>query len=353
MSTASRIWTSVDFNKDGKQSDYLRLPFSSDTSAYGWLPIPLICIRNGSGPTILLTAGNHGDEYEGQIALIRLAQEIAPSEVHGRIVILPALNYPAVAAGRRVSPIDEGNLNRLFPGRSDGSPTEMLAHYINDVLFPMTDMVIDLHSGGRSLEYLPLALARPGLTPTNQKAVKELLAVFGAPVSVLTDGDGGGGATTLYAAAEKRGIPALTTELGGGATLSPEGLKIAEDGIRRVLKHYGVVPNLEVNASAGSHLMRSLGRNSAIYSPENGLFEPLVNVGDTVEEGQAAGIVYFYDNPLREPLRLYFPATGRVSCRRFPTLTARGDCLYNLMSGLEDAEANQAIASHELRRTQP
>ncbi|MEZ0167847.1 succinylglutamate desuccinylase/aspartoacylase family protein [Microvirga sp. TS319] len=337
MPTTSRIWTTVDFEQDGRQSDYLRLPFSSDISAYGWLPIPLLCIRNGSGPTILLTAGNHGDEYEGQIALIRLAQEIAPSDVNGRIIILPALNYPAVAAGRRVSPIDEGNLNRLFPGRSDGSPTEMLAHYIDDVLFPMADVVIDLHSGGRSLDYLPLALARPGLTAPNQRAVRELLAAFGAPVSVLTDGDGGGGSTTLYAAAEKRGIPALTTELGGGATLSPRGLKVAEDGVRRVLKHYGVVTKLEVNASTGSRLMRSLGRTSAIYSPENGLFEPLVNVGDKVEEGQAAGNIYFYDNPLREPLRLRFPASGVVSCRRFPTLTARGDCLYNLMSDLNDS----------------
>jgi Predicted deacylase len=337
VSIASRIWTAIDFEMDGKQSDYLRLPFSSDISAYGWLPIPLLCIRNGSGPTVLLTAGNHGDEYEGQIALIRLAQEIESSQINGRIIILPALNYPAVAAGRRVSPIDEGNLNRLFPGRADGSPTEMLAHYISDVLFPMTDMVIDLHSGGRSLEYLPLALARPGLTPANQKAVRELLTVFGAPVGVLTDGDGGGGGTTLYAAAEQRGIPALTTELGGGATLSPEGLKIAEDGVRRVLKHYGVVPNLEVSPSSGSRLMRSLGRNSAIYSPENGLFEPLAKVGDMVEKGQPAGMIYFYDNPLREPLKLNFLATGMVSCRRFPTHTARGDCLYNLMSDLNSA----------------
>jgi len=335
MSAASRIWTTIDFERNGKHTDYLRLPFSSDTSAYGWLPIPLICIRNGAGPTVLLTAGNHGDEYEGQIALIKLAQEIKASDVNGRILILPALNYPAVAAGRRVSPIDEGNLNRLFPGRFDGSPTEMLAHYIDNVLFPMTDLVIDLHSGGRSLEYLPLALARPGLTVDNQRSVRELLTAFGAPVSVLTDGDGGGGATTLYAAAEKRGIPALTTELGGGATLSPVGLGVAEEGVRRVLKHYGIVPNLDVEMSATSRFMRSLGRNVAIYAPENGLFEPLAKVGDMVEEGQPAGILYFYDNPLRESLKLFFPANGMVSCRRFPTLSARGDCLYNLMSDIE------------------
>ncbi|MBF9235353.1 succinylglutamate desuccinylase/aspartoacylase family protein [Microvirga alba] len=334
MSTISRVWTAIDFNKIGRQSDFLRLPYSSNMSAYGWIPTPLICIKNGTGPTILLTAGNHGDEYEGQIALIKLAQDIDPAEVNGRIIILPALNYPAVAAGQRVSPIDDGNLNRLFPGNANGSPTDMLAHYIDDVLFPITDVVIDLHSGGRSLEYLPLALARPGLTPEHRQAVRKLLNVFGAPIGVLTDGGGGGGATTLYAAAEQRGIPALTTELGGGATLSPEGLAIAERGVRRVLKHYGVVPEMKVEASSGCRLMESLSRDSAVYSPENGLFQPAAEVGEMVSEGQEAGRIYFYDDPMRPPIILNFTAPGMVSCRRFPTITARGDCLYNLMSDI-------------------
>jgi predicted deacylase len=304
-------------------------------SAYGWIPVPMVCIKNGSGPTVLLAAGNHGDEYEGQIALIRLAQEIDPAKVSGRIIILPALNYPAVAAGQRVSPIDDGNLNRLFPGQANGSPTEMLAHYVEEVLFPLSDVVIDLHSGGRSLEYLPLALARPGLTLEGRQAVRELLTAFGAPVGVITDGDGGGGATTLYAAAEQRGIPALTTELGGGATLSSEGLAIAENGVRRVLSHYGVVEGLNVQRSSRTRLMRSLGRNVAVYAPESGLFQPFVKVGDTVKTGQEAGCIYFYDDPMRAAITLHFVASGVVSCRRFPTITERGDCLYNLMVDLD------------------
>lgn len=334
MPTESRIWSAIDFDQNGKQSDYLRLPYSSDMSAYGWVPIPLVCIKNGEGPTVLLTAGNHGDEYEGQVALIDLARSIDPDKVTGRIIIAPALNFPAVMAGQRVSPIDSGNLNRLFPGQAHGTPTEMIAHYVDDVLFPLSDIVIDLHSGGRSLEYLPLALARPGLTAEHQASVRELLEVFGAPVSVLTDGQGGGGATTLYAAAEQRGIPALTTELGGGATLSPRGLSIAAQGVRRVLKHYGVIRDLDVEAPGGTRLMRSLGRLNSVYAPENGLFQPFVNVGDAVTRGQPAGRLLFHDTPMREPVSLTFPADGVVSCRRFPTITARGDCLFNLMTDI-------------------
>ena len=61
----SRISTDIDFNRDGKQTGFLRLPHSVHRSAYGWIPIPVACLRNGKGPRVLLMAGNHGDEYEG------------------------------------------------------------------------------------------------------------------------------------------------------------------------------------------------------------------------------------------------------------------------------------------------
>jgi len=330
MSNKSRVWTRMDFDADGKSSDFLWVSHSSDTSAYGCIPIPVVCIRNGEGPTALLTAGNHGDEYEGQVALIRLARDLRPEDVRGRVIIIPALNFPAVNAGRRVSPIDDGNLNRAFPGLANGSPTEMIAHYVDSVLFALCDLVIDLHSGGRSLEYTPCALARHSADEAHNKRVGDLLKVFGAPVSILTDGAGGGAATTLYAAATERGIPAITTELGGGATLTQPGLSIAEQGTRRVLKHYGIAPNLSVEPGAPLRLLASGGVARAIYATEDGLFEPLAAVGQEVSTGQLAGYLHSHAKPLQEPLSLRFVADGIVSCRRFPTLATRGDCLFNL-----------------------
>ncbi len=73
---ASRVWTKLDIWSDGKISDCFRIPHSSNTSAYGWIPVPFVSIKNGEGPCALLVAGNHGDEYEGQIALRQLALEI-------------------------------------------------------------------------------------------------------------------------------------------------------------------------------------------------------------------------------------------------------------------------------------
>ncbi|MGE3877039.1 MAG: succinylglutamate desuccinylase/aspartoacylase family protein, partial [Parvibaculaceae bacterium] len=188
MTGFTQVWTPLDFEADGKQCDWLRVPHSTDLSGYGVVPIPIVCIRNGAGPTALLMAGSHGDEYEGQVALAALAREIDPADVRGRIIILPALNAPAVEAGRRVSPLDAGNLNRSFPGDPVGGPTAMIAHYVTTVLLAMADLAIDLHAGGQSCDYLPCALIRSGGTEKKQRELADLAIAFGAPVTSISDG---------------------------------------------------------------------------------------------------------------------------------------------------------------------
>lgn len=342
MTGGTRIWTTIDYDADGKQSDCLRLPHSTDLSAYGWIPIPLVCIKNGEGPTALLIAGNHGDEYEGQIALSRLARETQLHEVSGRLLIVPALNYPAVAAGRRVSPLDEGNLNRSFPGDAAGSPTEMIAHYVCDVLIPMADVVVDLHSGGRSLDYVASALVRPGRTTQENETLLRLMHLFGAPVSFVSDGTGGGGLTTLAAAAQERGVPALTTELGGGATLSQDGLSLAEAGLKRLLKDQGILRDVVVEPASPTRFMTVPGHSAFVYARDRGIFEPVAEIGEEVEKGQIAGRIHFPDAPTRQPETLVFESAGLVACRRVPSLTERGDCLFKVMTDINAEDAAHA-----------
>ena len=153
------ISSSVDFDKDGVQHGHLKLPHSDDRSAWGAVMIPITVIRNGIGPTVLVTGANHGDEYEGPVALLGLANEIIAEEVNGRIIMVPMMNYPAFCAGKRTSPIDDGNMNRLFPGRPDGTAAEKIADYFQRYLLPMADYVLDIHSGGKTLQFVPFAAA--------------------------------------------------------------------------------------------------------------------------------------------------------------------------------------------------
>lgn len=326
---ATRLTTPIDFDRDGKQVDYVRLPFSSNVSAYGWIGIPIAQVKNGTGPTVLLMGGNHGDEYEGQIALSRLIRNLEPRAVQGRVIILPMTNTPAAMAGTRTSPLDGGNLNRTFPGAADGGPTAMIADYVERVLLAMADGVVDLHSGGRTLHYLPSALVitEPG-QPPDAKALAAVRA-FAAPIGYVT---AAGDSRTLLAAARRAGVPAVGTELGGSAQVTRETLRVAETGIANMLAHFGVT---ETPASpAGTRLMTVTGRGDYVYAPTRGWFEPHFDLGDSVTAGQSAGLVHFLDEPMREPIPVAFEADGVVICRRPPVPVERGDCLAHLAADM-------------------
>ncbi len=109
---ASPISPTVEFDADGEQHCFLKLPYSRNDSAWGAVMIPVTVIKHGNGPTALLTGGNHGDEYEGPIALAKLASMLKANDVNGRVIIVPFMNYPAFRAGTPTSPVDAGNLNR-------------------------------------------------------------------------------------------------------------------------------------------------------------------------------------------------------------------------------------------------
>jgi hypothetical protein len=137
-------------------------------------------IKNGEGPTALLTGGNHGDEYEGPIALFDLARTLKAGDVSGRVIIVPAMNYPAFVAGTRTSPIDKGNMNRSFPGRPDGTVTQKIADYFQRELLPLADVVLDFHSGGKTLDFLPFCAGHTLPDKEQEPLLRTCRCVFGA-----------------------------------------------------------------------------------------------------------------------------------------------------------------------------
>jgi predicted deacylase len=327
MSDATPIESEIDLDRPGKQLGYLRLPHSVHRSAYGWIPIPIASIRGAAGPTVLLMAGNHGDEYEGQVILSTLIRALAPSEVTGQLIVLPMANFPAAAAGLRTSPIDEGNLNRLFPGNPRGTPTAVIAHYIESRLVARADLLIDLHSGGSSLLYQPTALARWPDEPAGRESMRGLLEALGLPNAVLYPPDPDGWFSS--SAASRRGIAALTAELGGGGTVDPAIRAQAEAGLRRLLHRFGVLAEGPPPSNRRPRLLE-IGPGHHLYARESGVFEPLAAPGDEVAAGQAAARIHRPETPGLEPVELAFEAAGIVLARRVPARVVRGDCLFQL-----------------------
>ncbi|WP_421980769.1 N(2)-acetyl-L-2,4-diaminobutanoate deacetylase DoeB [Roseibium sp.] len=317
------IVPTIPFDKDGVHHGYLRLPYSRDDSAWGSVMIPVTVIRNGDGPTALLTGGNHGDEYEGPIALMDLAQSLTQNDVQGRVIIVPAFNYPAFQAGKRTSPIDKGNLNRSFPGRPDGTVTEKIAHYFDSVLIPMADIVLDFHSGGKTLDFLPFASAHVLDDKDQQAACVAAARAFNAPyTAIMLEID----STGMYdTAVEEKGKIFVTTELGGGGTATARSAAIAKRGVRNLLKHAGILPG-DVQLEESIALDMPDG-NCFVFSESDGMIEWLVDLGETVSKGDVVARVWPVTRTGVAPADYRARRSGILMARHFPGLIKSGDCL--------------------------
>ncbi len=332
---ASRIRTDIDFSADGKQVSWAHLPHSVHESAYGVIAMPIACIKNGDGPTILFMAGNHGDEYEGQVALTKLIRRLEPGHIKGRVIVLPTANFPAAMAGKRTSPIDQGNLNRMFPGDPNGTPTPAIAHWIESVLFELADVICDLHSGGSSLDYLPVCMTKRQVDPEMTRQAIAAVQAFGAHYAVLMDVVGED-RTSFSAGVRSRPRIVIGTEMAGKGTVGIEALRIAEDGVQRMLQHFGLWQGAPLVAMPTTlpTVLEVKGLAHYVYAPDAGLFEPFVDLGDRVVAGQPAGQVHFVDDPMRPATVSYFNGSGLVVCKRLPGRVVRGDCVFHLADEL-------------------
>ncbi|MEM8786805.1 MAG: succinylglutamate desuccinylase/aspartoacylase family protein [Pseudomonadota bacterium] len=327
--TGTLITSEVDFDVEGKQAGYLRVPHSTHRSAYGWIPVPITVIRNGDGPTLVVSAGVHGDEYEGQIAVATLARELDVADVRGRLILLPMVNFPAAEAGRRVSPLDDGNLNRLYPGDPKGSPSEMIAHYHEEVILPLADYAVDLHSGGTSLIYPPTLLRGPAHSPEEEAGLAMLTEAFDLPYAWVFTGGGGRDSTarTAMGAANRKGVINVMAELGGAGCVTPEVLRQTERGLRRILHALGMLPDHTPDAARGTRELHALG---SVYSDGAGVFEPLKIIGEDVAENETVALIHHPETPGLKPDAVTSPYGGLVLAMRAMAQVRRGDALYQI-----------------------
>ncbi len=323
------ITSEIDFDAYGKQTGFLRVPHSVHRSGYGWLPVPITQLRNGTGPTLVIAAGVHGDEYEGQILVSELAHELAAEDIRGRLILLPMLNFPAAEAGLRTSPIDDKNMNRIFPGSSKGNVSEMIAHWYEENLMRIADYAIDLHTGGSSMLYPATLLRGPAHSPEEADALGKLQNAFDLPYAWVFKSGGGRGSTarTSMGAANRKGVVNIMAELGGAGTVSPDILNRARRGLRRVLHVLGMLPDYTADAALGT---RELNERGLIYAYEAGLFEPLKSIGDDVDKGERVAKLHHPETPACEPTDIYSPYGGMVLSYRIMTQVRRGDTLYQI-----------------------
>lgn len=310
MSTT--VFSDIDWEASGKQVGVLSLPYSPDDDAWGVIPFPAASIRNGDGPCVVVSGGVHGDEYEGPTVIAELIRTVMADDVHGQLILLPSFNAPAQRAGRRTSPIDSMNLNRVFPGDHFGTPTQQIARYVSEHIFSKANFYLDLHAGGRTLIIQPSAhvVMADTMDPQVVRANARLAEVFGVPITVQMSNMGDYRTAPGYTSL--KGIPTLAAEMGMGGWLTGESVRMTRDATRRLLKHTGVLPRIETVPPARTRWTRINGPAAYVFAPFDGYFERHFNLGDAIESGQLAGLMHQLARPELEPEPVYFKSSGTL-----------------------------------------
>ncbi|MFJ2607906.1 succinylglutamate desuccinylase/aspartoacylase family protein [Streptomyces sp. NPDC091279] len=267
--------------------------------------IPLTLVNGARpGPRVLITAGVHGGEFTGVDAATRLAALLEPGEVHGQVVICPVANPPAVYQGRLgVSPLDGVNINRVFPGDPDGSPTERLAAWLFTHLLDGADAYVDLHSGGIDEVLKDFVGYRRTGDPELDARTADMAAALGIEdVIVGLNAEGG----NSHAAAARRGIPAILVETGQLGERDADSAERLVTGLYAVLGRLGVLDT----AAEQPAPVRDWVWAAGISAEATGLWYPQFTAGDDVTEGQVIGHVI--DPADSQEHKVHTPATGRV-----------------------------------------
>lgn len=282
--------------------------------------IPFTIVRGrADGPVLALIAGTHGMEYVPIVALQRLRAAIDPATLRGTVVMVHVANMPSFL-GRTIyySPIDGKNLNRVYPGKADGTISERIAEAITREVIARATHVIDLHCGDGNESLRPYSYWITTGDPKVAQAGRDLALAFGLDHIVVDRERPLDPAAAVYTSntAITRGKPALTTETGAVAVVDEESIALVERGVAGVMKHLGMRQDGPSPVAAAIFLERS----EVLRAAATGIFYAEVQRGHTVAKGTRIGRITDFHGKTLEEVRapfdgeiLYVVATPPVS----------------------------------------
>ena len=269
--------------------------------------IPVFVITGEEeGPTILVDACTHGDEYEGAEAIINVASNLKPSDIKGTFIGIPALNFDAFNAVSRISPIDFTNLNRIFPGNPNSFITQRVADTYIQSFVKNADFIISFHGGGDVL-YLESLVGYQPPTDDLGKKTYEMAKAFGTEVIWRMQNLPFNGVSVIEA--RKLGIPAILPEIGSHCTRQydrQKNIEVCANGILNVMSHLGITRE-QHKTQVTSHIDTEL---HYVHSDFGGIHTPLKKSMGMVEEGEVlANITDVFGEELG---KVYAPFDGIV-----------------------------------------
>jgi uncharacterized protein len=243
------------------------------------LPV-LVASGASHAPRLVCVAGIHGNEPEGITALLELWDEIEPSELAGTLVLVPAANPPAFRTGERRNPEDSLDMNRIFPGRADGTITERLAHRLFHDVVEGADFVLSLHGWGRGALVVPYT-EYPRDSPVTQASGAAARA-FGLEWIEAFDWPPG----MLVAVCARHGIPAIEPEIGGLEITVSENRALYKRCTRNLMSHLGLIARTPDMPKTVRDVVRA-----QITAPIGGVLRQAVNLKDAIQSGDPVATI--------------------------------------------------------------
>lgn len=282
--------------------------------------IPVTTISGAqTGPVLALVAGNHGYEYPPVLALQELRGRIDPARLSGTVIMVHVANMPSFL-GRTVyfSPVDGKNLNRVYPGRLDGTVSERIAFAITTQVIEKADYLLDLHCGDGNESLRPYVYQVITADENLNSQIARLALAFGIDHILIDRNRPTDPARSLYCSttAITRGKPALTIESGSLGRSDPESVQTIVDGVSGVLRELRMLDDGPAAVSRPAYLDPAV----VVASPKTGILYWHVERDQTVMEGTLlAHITDFFGSriaEIRSPLNgvvLYVVATPPIS----------------------------------------
>lgn len=263
------------YERNTKKQVTYRVPDTDIT-----IPATLLCGRK-AGKTITISAGVHSREYIGIETLIRLAQELTPEIVQGTILLLHCCNYKGfLSRSSDVMPQDGKNLNRVFPGAADGTPTQKLAAFLESEIIGHTDYLVDLHSGGFCEALVPHVYYHGAAKPSVCAESFRIAEMTSAKFLVRSETKNG-----FYSHAGQCGVPAIILERGGCGLLHEEEVRQDLADVKNILRGLGFL--LDLPAKVYPHRLAQNGRY--LDAPVSGCWYPKKQPGDWIRTGELLG----------------------------------------------------------------
>ena len=322
----------IDFEKPGKH--HYHAAFHHDSS-WGYSLVPLTVINglkrsHKRSPGVAVFGGTHGNEWEGQVTVKRLCHDLDPAEMNGRVILVPQLSESACTANTRISPLDGVNMNRAFPGNPRGSISYRIASFVKTRIFPQARVVVDIHAGGSEGGFALCTSFHPIADPEQRAEMGLVAALFDTPfVLVYSSGMASG---LLPEEAEREGKIAIGGEFGFGESVSLKGVRHAYEGVKNVLRHYGMLPGRTVKIDPERHsaprLVDASNLEDYIPAPRAGIWEPLVELGADVAKGDLVGRLHDFSDHSSDPFEIRAHRAGALLMMHVPAHIAKGVTLF-------------------------